>query len=79
MARRDFIQNLEYSLENITGEMVTFADHTSRFSEQFKWNQASIRVPENFEGGYSFSVHIGDSKPYTHPEIKPKNQFTDFY
>ena len=26
MARRDFIPNLEYSLDNITGERVKFAD-----------------------------------------------------
>ena len=29
MARRDFIPNLEYSLDNIKGEMVTFADFRS--------------------------------------------------
>ncbi|SVD46754.1 uncharacterized protein METZ01_LOCUS399608, partial [marine metagenome] len=61
MARRDFIPNLEYSLDNITGEMVTFADYTARLSEQVQWHQASRGVPEFFEGGYSFSVIIGDS------------------
>ena len=30
IVRRDFIPNLEYSLDNITGEMVTFADYTAR-------------------------------------------------
>ena len=61
MARRDFIPNLEYSLDNITGEMVTFADYTARLSEQVQWHQASRGVPEFYEGGYSFSVIIGDS------------------
>ena len=61
MARRDFIPNLEYSLDNIKGEMVTFADYTARLSEQVQWHQASRGVPEFFEGGYSFSVIIGDS------------------
>ena len=61
IARRDFIPNLEYSLDNIKGEMVKFADYTARLSEQLKWHQASRGVPEIFEGGYSFSVIIGDS------------------
>ena len=41
--------------------MVKFADYTSRLSEQVQWHQASRGVPEFFEGGYSFSVIIGDS------------------
>ena len=40
IARRDFIPNLEYSLDNIKGEMVKFADYTARLSEQLKWHQA---------------------------------------
>ena len=61
IARKDFIPNLEYSLDNIKGEMVTFADYTARLSEQVQWHQSSRGVPEFFEGGYSFSVIIGDS------------------
>ena len=61
MVRRDFIPNLEYSLDNITGEMVKFADYTAWLSAQVQWHQASRGVPEFFEGGYSFSVIIGDS------------------
>ena len=61
IARIDFIPNLKCSLDNITGEMVTFADYTARLSEQVQWHQASRGVPEFFEGGYSFSVIIGDS------------------
>ena len=61
ISRRDFIPNLEYSLDNITGDMVKFADYTSSLSEQVQWHQASRGVPELFEGGYSFSVIIGDS------------------
>ena len=61
IARKDFIPNLEYSLDNMTGEMVTFADYTARLSEQVQWHQSSRGVPEFFEGGYSFSVIIGDS------------------
>ena len=61
MVRRDFIPNLEYSLDTITGEMVTFADYTARLSEQVQWHQAYRGVPEFYEGGYSFSVIIGDS------------------
>ena len=34
LARKDFIPNLEYSLDNIRGEMVTFADYISRLSAQ---------------------------------------------
>ena len=41
--------------------MVKFADYTARLSEQVQWHQASRGVPEFFEGGYSFSVIIGDS------------------
>ena len=61
IARRDFIPNLEYSLDNIKGDMVTFADYTARLSEHAQWHKASRGVPEIFEGGYSFSVIIGDS------------------
>ena len=61
ISRMDFIPNLEYSLDNITGDMVKFADYTSSLSEQVQWHQASRGVPELFEGGYSFSVIIGDS------------------
>ena len=61
IARKDFIPNLEYSLDNIKGEMVTFADYTARLSEQVQWHKSSRGVPEIFEGGYSFSVIIGDS------------------
>ena len=58
IARKDFIPNLEYSLDNIKGEMVTFADYTARLSKQVQWHQSSRGVPEFFEGGYSFSVII---------------------
>ena len=61
ISRRDFIPNLEYSLDNITGDMEKFADYTSSLSDQVQWHQASRGVPELFEGGYSFSVIIGDS------------------
>ena len=61
IARNDFIPNLKYSLDNMTGEMVTFADYTARLSEQVQWHQSSRGVPEFFEGGHSFSVIIGDS------------------
>ena len=61
IARKDFIPNLEYSLDNMKGDMVTFADYTARLSGQVQWHQASRGVPEFFEGGYSFSVIIGDS------------------
>jgi len=61
IVRRDFIPNLEYSLDNIKGDMLKFADYTARLSEQVQWHQASRGVPEFFEGGYSFSVIIGDS------------------
>ena len=33
IARRDFIANLEYSLDNIKGDMVKFAVDTARLSE----------------------------------------------
>ena len=115
IVRRDFIPNLEYSLDNIKGDMVKFADYTARLSEQVQWHQSSRGVPEFFEGGYSFSVIIGNSglvpstnirmglylqnhnvdypshahedeefylilsKPYADPDIKPTNQFADFY
>jgi len=70
MARRDFIPNLEYSLDNITGEMVKFADDTAWLSEQVQWHQASRGVPEIFEGGYSFSVFIGDSGLFPSTNIR---------
>ena len=82
MARRDFIPNLEYSLDNITGEMVTFADYTARLSEQVQWHQASRGVPEFFEGGYSFSVIIGDSGLFPSTNIRMglylQNQNVDY-
>ena len=34
IAKRDFLPNLEYSLDNITGDMVKFADYTASLSEQ---------------------------------------------
>ena len=46
IVRRDFIPNLEYSLDNIKGDMVKFADYTARLSEQVQWHQASRGVPE---------------------------------
>ena len=61
LAGKDFITNLEYSLDNIKGDMVTFADYTAKLSAQVQWHKASRGVPEFFEGGYSFSVIIGDS------------------
>ena len=54
IARKDFIPNLEYSLDNMTGEMVTFADYTARLSKQVQWHQSSRGVPEFFEGGVFF-------------------------
>ena len=54
-ARKDFfIPNLEYSLDNIKGNMVQFADYTTRLSEQVQWHQSSRGVPELFEGGVFF-------------------------
>ena len=61
IVRRDFIPNLAYSLDNIKGDMVKFADYTASLSDHVQWHQASRGVPELFEGGYSFSVIIGDS------------------
>jgi len=82
MARRDFIPNLEYSLDNITGEMVKFADYTAWLSEQVQWHQASRGVPEFFEGGYSFSVIIGDSGLFPSTNIRMglylQNQNVDY-
>ena len=82
IARRDFIPNLEYSLDNIKGDMVTFADYTARLSEQLKWHQASRGVPEIFEGGYSFSVIIGDSGLFPSTNIRMglflQNQNVDY-
>ena len=82
IARSDFIPNLEYSLDNIKGEMVKFADYTARLSEQLKWHQASRVVPEIFEGGYSFSVIIGDSGLFPSTNIRMglflQNQNVDY-
>ena len=82
IARRDFIPNLEYSLDNIKGDMVKFADYTARLSEQLKWHQASRGVPEIFEGGYSFSVIIGDSGLFPSTKIRMglflQNQNVDY-
>ena len=82
IARRDFIPNLEYSLDNIKGDMVKFADYTARLSEQLKWHQASRGVPEIFEGGYSFSVIIGDSGLFPSTNIRMglflQNQNVDY-
>ena len=61
IVRRNLIPNLEYSLENIKGDIVQFADSTAILSDQLKWHHASRGVPEFFEGGYSFSLIIGDS------------------
>ena len=82
MARRDSIPNLEYSLDNITGEMVKFADYTARLSEHVQWHQASRGVLEIFEGGYSFSVIIGDSGLFPSTSIRMglylQNQNVDY-
>ena len=82
IARRDFIPNLEYSLDNIKGDMVKFAVDTARLSEQLKWHQASRGVPEIFEGGYSFSVIIGDSGLFPSTNIRMglflQNQNVDY-
>ena len=58
---RNFIPNLEYSIKNIKGEMIPFAEHTFMLSEQVQWYQASRVIPEFFEGGYFYSLIIGDS------------------
>ena len=82
LARKDFIPNLEYSLENITGEMNKFADYTARMSKKVQWHQASRGVPEFFEGGYSFSVIFGDSGLVTSKKIRMglflQNQNVDY-
>jgi len=82
IARKDFIPNLEYLLDNIKGDMVKFADHTARLSEQVQWHQASRGVPEFFEGGYSFSVIIGDSGLVSSKKIRMgfflQNQNVDY-
>ena len=82
MARRDFIPNIEYSLYNIKGDMVKFADYTAWLSEQVQWHQASRGVPEFFEGGYSFSVIIGDSGLFPSTKIRMglylQNQNVDY-
>ena len=58
---KNFIPNLEYSIKNIKGEMIAFAEHIYRLSEQVQWQQASRGIPEFFEGGYFYSLIIGDS------------------
>ena len=82
IARKDLIPNLEYSLDNIKGDMVTFADNTARLSKQVQWHQASRGVPEIFEGGYSFSVIIGDSGLFPSTNIRMglflQNQNVDY-
>ncbi len=60
MIRIDFIPDLKYSLENIKGDMIRFADYTAKISEHVQWHVAD-KVPEFFEGGYYFSEIIGDS------------------
>ena len=54
IARKDFIPNLEYSLDNMTGEMVTFADYTARCLSRYN----GISLPEEFlnflKGGILF-------------------------
>ena len=58
---RSFIPNLEYSIKKIKGEMITFAEHIYTLSEQVQWHHASRGIPEFFEGGYFYSLIIGDS------------------
>ena len=58
---RNYIPNLEYSIKNIKCEMITFAEHIFRLSEEVQWHQASRGIPEFFEGGYFYSLIIGDS------------------
>ena len=58
---KSLIPELESALDNISGEMEPFADHAASLSNQVQWHEASRGVPEFFEGGYSFSVIIGDS------------------
>ena len=43
IARKDFIPNLEYSLDNIKGDMIKFADYTARLSDQVQWHQGFQR------------------------------------
>ena len=52
--------------------MDKFADYISRLSKQLQWHQASRGVPEFFEGGYSFSVIIGDSGLVLSKKILPR-------
>ena len=61
IVERIFIPNLEYSINNIKGEMITFAEHIYTLSEQVQWHHASRGIPEFFEGGYFYSLIIGDS------------------
>ena len=81
-AKGYIIPNLEYSLEKITGEMVTFKDYVASLSDQVQWHQASRGVPEFFEGGYSFSEIIGDSGLATSKNIRMglflQNQNVDY-
>ena len=67
---RNFIPNLEYSIKNIKGEMITFAEHIYRLSEQVQWHQASRGIPEIFEGGYFYSLIIGDSGLFQSKKIR---------
>ena len=82
MVRRDLIPNLEYSLENIKGKMVSFSNDVARLSEYVSWHQASRGVPEFFEGGYSSSVVIGDSGLVPSANIRMgfylQNQYVDY-
>ena len=67
---RNFIPNLEYSIKNIKGEMITFAEHTYVLSKQVQWHQASRGIPEIFEGGYFYSLIIGDSGLFQSKKIR---------
>ena len=55
---RNFIPNLEYSIKNIKGEMITFAEHIYRLSEQVQWHQASRGIPEIFEIKYNLMLSL---------------------
>ena len=67
---RNYIPNLEYSIKNIKGEMIPFAEHTFMLSEQVQWYQASRGIPEFFEGGYFYSLIIGDSGLFQSKKIR---------
>ena len=70
IVKRNIIPNLEYSINNIKGEMITFAEHIYRLSEQVQWYQASRGIPEIFEGGYFYSLIIGDSGLFQSKKIR---------